>query len=115
MLTIVFKHKTQATNHTPFVPPNIFAIIAGSKGCRKTNLLLNLVLEDDYLDYGSVHVYCSTLHQPAYQYLMKRYSEMESDIYFSSFLLFISGNFLSAFIFLISFFLLQAISQHIHL
>ena len=75
-----FDKKASTANHAPFFPPNIFAIIAGSTGCGKTNLLLNLLLEDGFLDYGSVHVYCSTLHQPAYQYLMKRYSEMESDI-----------------------------------
>src|SRR6476619_6564478 len=75
-----FDKKTSTANHAPFFPPNIFAIVAGSTGCGKTNLLLNLLLEDDFLDYGSVHVYCSTLHQSSYQYLMKRYSEMESDI-----------------------------------
>ena len=59
-----FDKKASTANHAPFFPPNIFAIIAGSTGCGKTNLLLNLLLEDGYLDYGSVHVYCSTLHQP---------------------------------------------------
>src|SRR6476469_2032146 len=75
-----FDKKTSTANHAPFFPPNIFAIVAGSTGCGKTNLLLNLLLEDDFLDYGSVHVYCSTLHQSAYQYLMKCYSKRESDI-----------------------------------
>lgn len=75
-----FDKKASTANHAPFFPPNIFAIIAGSTGSGKTNLLLNLLLEDGFLDYGSVYVYCSTLHQPAYQFLMKRYSEMESDI-----------------------------------
>src|SRR5580698_10007116 len=75
-----FEKKTSTANHAPFFPQNIFAIISGSTGSGKTNLLLNLLLEDGFLDYGSVYVYCSTLHQPSYQYLMKRYEEMESDI-----------------------------------
>jgi len=75
-----FDKKTSTSNHAPFFPPNIFAIISGSTGSGKTNLLLNLLLEDGFLDYGSVYVYCSTLHQPSYQYLIKRYGEMESDI-----------------------------------
>src|SRR5580704_1187009 len=75
-----FDKRTSTANNAPFFPPNMFAIIAGSTGSGKTNLLLNLLLEDGFLDYGSVYVYSSTLHQPAYQYLMKRYSKMESDI-----------------------------------
>src|SRR6478609_2284228 len=75
-----FDKKASTANHAPFFPPNIFAIVAGSTGCGKTNLLLNLLLEYGFFDYGSVHVYCSTLHQSAYQCLMKHYSKMESDI-----------------------------------
>ena len=66
-----FDVTTFKANHAPFFPKNIFAIIAGSTGCGKTNLLLNLLLEDDFLDYGSVYIYCSTFYQPAYQFLKK--------------------------------------------
>jgi len=67
-------------NHATFFPKNIFDIIAGSTGCGKTNLLLNFLLEDGCLNYGSVFIYCSTLHQEAYQFLKKKYTEMENDI-----------------------------------
>ena len=75
-----FDKQASPSNHAPFFPPNIFAIMSGSTGCGKTNLLLNLLLEDGFLDYGSVHVHCPTLHQPAYQFLVARYGEMEKDI-----------------------------------
>jgi len=75
-----YDKKTTNSIHAPFFPKNIFAVIAGSTGSGKTNLLMNFLFEDGYLDYGSVYFYCSTLHQPAYQYAMKRYKEMEDDI-----------------------------------
>src|SRR5437868_10150868 len=76
-----FDKTSSTTNHAPFFPKNIFAVIAGSTGYGKTNLLMNFLFEDGYLDYGSAYFYCSTLHQPAYQYAMKRYNEIETDIY----------------------------------
>src|SRR6266516_5305119 len=75
-----FDKTTSTANHAPFFPKNIFAIIVGSTGSGKMNLLLNLLLEEDFLDYGSVYVYRSTLYQPAYQFLKKYYDEMETDI-----------------------------------
>jgi ABC-type lipoprotein export system ATPase subunit len=72
-----FENVSNKTNHAPFFPKNIFCIIAGSTGCGKTNLLLNFLLEDGYLDYGKLYVYCPTLHQPAYILLKKRCEEME--------------------------------------
>ena len=78
--TKYFDKTTFTSNHAAFFPKNIFAVVAGSTGCGKTNLLLNLLLEEGFLDYGSVYVYCSTLHQPAYQFLKKRFNEMENDI-----------------------------------
>jgi hypothetical protein len=75
-----FDKSQNTSNHAPFFPKNIFCIIAGSTGCGKTNLLLNFLLQDGYLDYGSLYVYCSTLHQPAYQYLTKMLNKLESDI-----------------------------------
>ena len=71
---------TNKVNHAAFFPKNIFCIIAGSTGCGKTNLLLNFLLEDGYLDYGSLYIYCSTLHQPAYILLKKRLEEIENNI-----------------------------------
>jgi ABC-type cobalamin/Fe3+-siderophores transport system ATPase subunit len=74
-----FDKPTNKSKHAPFFPKNIFCIIAGSTGCGKTNLLLNLLLEEGYLDYGSLYVYCSTLYQPAYTHLKKRCEEMETN------------------------------------
>ena len=75
-----FDKTTNKVKHAPFFPKNIFCIIAGSTGCGKTNLLLNFLLEDGYLDYGSLYVYCSTLHQPAYILLKKRLEEIENNM-----------------------------------
>jgi len=67
-------------NHAPFFPSNIFCMVSGRTGCGKTNLILNFLLEDGYLDYGSFYIYCSTLHQSAYKFLKKWCEEKEKYI-----------------------------------
>src|SRR5206468_2631890 len=71
-----FDKNTSPSNHAPFFPKNIFAIIAGSTGCEKTNLLFNFLFEEGYLDYGQVYFYSSTLHQEGYKMAMRFYNEM---------------------------------------
>src|SRR5712675_190161 len=75
-----FNRPACTANHAPFFPANIFAVIAGSTGSGKTNLMLNFLLGDKILDYGSVYVYSSTLFQPAYEYLKRYYTNMEENI-----------------------------------
>ena len=75
-----FKHPHIETNHAPFFPRTIFCIIAGSTGSGKTNLMLNLLLQNKILDYGSVHIYSPTLHQASYQYLKEYYNNIQETI-----------------------------------
>ena len=76
-----YKKTLNTAKHAPFFPKNIFAVIAGSTGCGKTNLLVNLLFNDGFLDYGSVYIYSPTLYQPAYQYVKDRYKETENAIW----------------------------------
>ena len=69
-----------SAKHAPFLPKNIFCVIAGATGCGKTNLMLNFLINDKILDYSDVYIYTSTLHQPAYTYLKKYYSDLEDAI-----------------------------------
>ena len=67
-------------NHAPFFPKNIFCVLAGSTGCGKTNLILNLLLNEGLLDYTSAYIYSPTLHQNGYQNLKDYYSTVEEQI-----------------------------------
>ena len=60
-----YKSSASTARHAPFFPKNIFCVISGSTGCGKTNLMQNFLFENGYLNYGSIYVYSSTLHQPA--------------------------------------------------
>uniref|UniRef100_A0A1I7WHW0 Uncharacterized protein n=1 Tax=Heterorhabditis bacteriophora TaxID=37862 RepID=A0A1I7WHW0_HETBA len=51
------------------LPNSIRACIIGKSGCRKTNLLMNLLLQD-YLDYNNLYIFSTTLYQPLYQILI---------------------------------------------
>jgi Poxvirus A32 protein len=63
--------------HSAIFPKNIFAVIAGSTGSGKTNLVLNFLRQPKLLNYSQVFVYSSTLHQPAYEFLRRYYTDLE--------------------------------------
>ena len=56
-------------NNNELLPNSIRACIIGKSGCGKTNLLLNLLLQD-YLDYNNLYIFSTTLYQPLYQILI---------------------------------------------
>lgn len=67
--------------HSILFPKNIFAVITGSTGSGKTNLLINLLRKAKFLNYDHVYIYSSTLHQPAYEYLRQFYLDLEKLIF----------------------------------
>jgi len=62
-------NSTQRSNNQ-LLPNSMRACIIGKSGCGKTNLLMNLLL-NDYLDYNHLHLFGKSLHQPEYQTLIK--------------------------------------------
>ena len=68
------------TNHAPLFPKTIFCIVAGSTGCGKTNLILNLLRNEGLLDYSNIYIYSPTLYQNGYQNLKEYYSTLEERI-----------------------------------
>jgi len=61
-------------NNNPLLPNSIRACIIGKSGCGKTNLLLNLLLNNfgdiPFLDYNHLYLFGKSLHQPEYQLLI---------------------------------------------
>jgi hypothetical protein len=61
-------------NNNPLLPNSIRACIIGKSGCGKTNLLLNLLLNDfgdiPFLDYNHLYLFGKSLHQPEYQLMI---------------------------------------------
>ena len=41
-------------NHAEIFPRNIFCVIAGSTGCEKTNLMVNLLFRKNKINYRDV-------------------------------------------------------------
>ena len=66
-----------AAKHAPFFPRNIFAVIGGSTGSGKTNLIINFLRQEKVLDYHDVYIYSSTIYQSAYQDLKNHYNELK--------------------------------------
>lgn len=64
-------------NHSVIFPKNIFCVIAGATGCGKTNLLVNLLMKENVLNFTTLYVYSPTLHQPAYEYLKLYFNDLE--------------------------------------
>ena len=62
-------------NNNPLLPQNIRGIIVGKSNCGKTTLLLNLLLQPDWLDYNHLYVFGKSLHQQEYQILKKGFTD----------------------------------------
>ena len=49
--------------NSPLLPSNIRALIIGKSNCGKTTLLMNFLLEPNWLDYTHLYVFGRSLHQ----------------------------------------------------
>ena len=67
-------------NHAEIFPRNIFCVIAGSTGSGETNLMDNLLLQENKINHSDVYIYSPTLHQPAYIYLKHSHELIEKMI-----------------------------------
>lgn len=65
-------------NNNPELPSSIRGIIVGKSGCGKTNLLINLLLKDNILDYDNLMIYGKSLFQDEYE-LLKKLEEFPKD------------------------------------
>ena len=62
-------------NNSLLLPRNIRGLIVGKSNCGKTPLLLNLLLQPDWLDYNHLYVFGKSLHQQEYQILKKGFTD----------------------------------------
>ena len=70
----------QCGKHAEIFPKKIFCVIAGATGCGKTNLMVNLLLQEQKINYSDVYIYSPTIHQPAYVYMKDTFESMEKII-----------------------------------
>ena len=64
-------------SHAEIFPKNIFCVIAGSTGCGKTNLMVNLLLQENKINYSDAyiqsHFTSTSIHIP--ETLLRAYGE----------------------------------------
>ena len=66
---------TAPRQNSPLLPSNIRGLIIGKSNCGKTTLLLNLLLQPEWLDYSHLYVYGKSLHQGEYKLIRKGFEE----------------------------------------
>ena len=59
------------SKNNPLVPNHLRALIVGKSNCGKTTLLVNFLLEPNWLDYTHLYVFGRSLHQREYQIIKK--------------------------------------------
>ena len=64
-------NRLKKRNNSPLLPSNVRGLLIGKSNCGKTTLLLNMLLQSDWLDYDHLYVFGKTLHQQEYQILKK--------------------------------------------
>ena len=71
-----FSWKSQVVKRTnnPLLPDNIRGLIIGKGNCGKTTLLLNLLLQPNWLDFNHLYLFANTLHQQEYQVMKKGFN-----------------------------------------
>ena len=66
-----WRNRSKKRSNSPLLPANVRGLIIGKSNCGKTTLLLNLLLQPDWLDYNHLYVFGKTLHQQEYRILKK--------------------------------------------
>ena len=66
-----WKNRLKKRENSPLLPDNVRGLIIGKSNCGKTTLLLNLLIQPNWLDYNRLYVFGKTLHQSEYQILRK--------------------------------------------
>ena len=61
--------KPNRRNNSPLLPRNVRGLIVGKSSCGKTILMINLLLNKDWLDYNHLYVFGNSLHQEEYKIL----------------------------------------------
>ena len=60
-------------NHAEIFPKNIFCVIAGSTGSGKINLMVNLLLQENKINYSDVYIYIQSHVAPTSVHLFEKF------------------------------------------
>jgi len=66
----------ESKNHDIF-PKNIFMIVAGSTGCGKTNLIIQIIM-NNLVYYNNIMIYTTTAYQDVYKLLRDYITELKN-------------------------------------
>ena len=77
-----FYNDTKTKVHNPSLPYSFRMLIVGSSGSGKTTLLMQLLLQENVLNYNKLFIFARSLHQPEYQCLIEGFKNRlsKSDI-----------------------------------
>lgn len=68
--------------HGSLLPDSVRCLISGPSNCGKTNVVFNLLTDDNGLKFNNVYVFSKSLNQPKYRLLEKVLSQVSDVGYF---------------------------------
>jgi hypothetical protein len=80
---LVAEHSKKRIKNGPLLPEHIRALVCGSSGCGKTQLILNLLTQQNGIKFENVYVFSKTLFQPKYIALGEIMKELPEIAYFT--------------------------------
>lgn len=77
-------NRESARKNNPLLPKNIRGLIIGKSNSGKTTVLMNTLLQENWMYYNKLIIYGKSLHQPEYRLLKKGFEEGLSKIQISN-------------------------------
>lgn len=69
--------KHEEGKHGHLLPDSVRCIVSGPSNCGKTNVVFNLITNDNGLRFNNLYIFSKSLFQPKYQLLEKIMSDVE--------------------------------------
>ena len=75
IIDLSWNENLQHRHNHPLLPKSLRGLLIGKSGCGKTTVLMNLLLQPDWLDYNNLKIFGKSLFQPEYKIIKHAFEQ----------------------------------------